>query len=493
MRYGSNGWSTGHSERPDESPIRDDRSPYAIAQDGLFELIEASVQAQRVEAMNAAMRVDLIFLTVMFALRSEEAFVAASVTPERRREMAYRSVTAELATALHVPQSTMERQVSEAWALATELPATLGAMRNGQISPRHAAVIVEETADLGGDPALRAKLDEQLAVTAATVTAATLRRKARSLREDLRVASIAERHRAARAKRRIELEPARDGMAWLHALLPAPDALLIKDRLDRVALAARGDGGGITDQLRDDQLSADHLRADAARDLLLHGTLPESSGFAATMAGVRPTVHVTVPVFTLMGAGEAPGLLDGYGPIDADTTRRLAAAAPSFTRILTDPVSGTVLDVDRTRYRPPADLKRWLEVRDGTCRFPGCNRRAARCEVDHTIDWQHDGHTAFDNLAHLCSLHHHLKHETSWSVQHLADGVMEWRSPTGRVHVSHPRRRIPRDADSLGPPARETGGRRRGMQRSSSSPPPESASASAPAPRQAPRPEPPPF
>ena len=128
---GSNAWSTGHSKRHDESSVCDDRSPYAIAQDGLCELIEASVQAQRVEAMNAAMRVDLIFLTVTFALRSEEAFVAATVTPERRREMAYRSVTAELATALHVPQSTMERQVSEAWALATELPATLGAMRNG--------------------------------------------------------------------------------------------------------------------------------------------------------------------------------------------------------------------------------------------------------------------------------------------------------------------------------------------------------------------------
>lgn len=431
------------------------------------------MQAQRVEAMNAAMRVDLIFLTVTFALRSEEAFVAPMLTPERRREMAHRSVTAELATALHVSQSTMERQISEAWALATELPATLWAMRNGQISARHAAVIVEETVDLGDDPGLRARLDEQLAVTATTVTAATLRRKARALREELRVESIAERHRAARAKRRVELEPARDGMAWLHALLPAADALLIKDRLDRVAHAARGDDGGIGDQLRADQRRADQVRADAARDLLLHGTLPDGSGFAAT-ASVRPTVHVTVPVLTLIGASEAPGLLDGYGPIDADTARRIAAAAPSFTRILTHPVSGTVLDVDRTTYKPPADLKRWLEVRDGTCRFPGCNRRAARCEVDHTIDWQHDGRTAFDNMAHLCSLHHHLKHETSWSVQHVADGVMEWRSPAGRTHVTHPGRRIPSDTDSLGPPVREPRGRRHSEQRSSSAPPPGS-------------------
>jgi Domain of unknown function (DUF222) len=479
----SNTRSTGDSERAAESSVGDHRSPYAIAQNGLSELIEASVQAQRVEAMHAAMRVDLIFLTVTFALRSEDAFVAPTLTPERRREMAYRSVTAEMATALHVPHSTMERHVSEAWALATELPATLGALRSGQISARHATVIVEETTDLGDDPGLRAKLDEQLAITAVTVTAASLRRKARALREDLQVQSIAERHRAARAKRRVELEPARDGMAWLHALLPATDALLIKDRLDQVAHAcSAGHDGPASGDAGHERRRADQRRADAARDLLLHGTLPAGTDFADIVARVRPTVHVTVPVLTLNGASEAPGLLDGYGPIDADSSRRIAATAPSFTRILTHPVSGTVLDVDRTTYKPPADLKRWLEVRDGTCRFPGCNRSAARCEVDHTIDWQHGGGTAFDNLAHLCSLHHHLKHETSWSVQHLAEGVMEWRSPAGRVHVTHPGGRIPNDTDSLGPPARETGGRRRGGQRSSSSPPPASSPASAASP-----------
>jgi hypothetical protein len=207
---------------------------------------------------------------------------------------------------------------------------------------------------------------------------------------------------------------------------------------------------------------------------------------------------MTVPVLTAMGASEAPGLLDGYGPIDGESARRIAAIAPSFTRILTHPVSGTVLDVDRTSYRPPADLKRWLEVRDGTCRFPGCNRRAAHSEVDHTIDRQYNGRTAFDNLAHVCSLHHHLKHETSWSVRHLADGDLEWRSPAGRIHVTHPGRRIPSDTDSLGPPARETGARR-GKQRSSSSLPtiardatPAATSASPSAPKPPP-PESPPF
>jgi len=456
--------SKGRSDAYSDVP-----SPYAIAQDGLAELIDASVQAQRIEAMHAALRIELIFHTVSYALRSEEAFVTARLSPQRRQELARRSVTAELATALHVPERTMEHQITEAWALATELPATLAALREGRLSARHASVIVEETADLGEDPRLRARLDERLAGIAETMTAATLRRKARALREELQVQSVAERHRAARAERRVEVEPVRDGMAWLHALLPAADALLIKDRLDDVVriAAAAGGAGGLSDPLR-----ADHVRADAARDLLLYGSLPAGSDHAAAVASVRPTVHVTVPVLTLIGASEAPGLLDGYGPIDADTARRLAATAPSFTRLLTHPVSGTVLDVDRTSYRPPADLKRWLQVRDGTCRFPGCNRRAARCEVDHTIDWQHHGRTAYDNIAHLCGLHHHLKHETAWSVRHLPDGVLEWRSPAGRTHATHPGRRIPNSTDTTGPPGRETGARRSSPVRDASDVPP---------------------
>lgn len=139
-------------------------------------------------------------------------------------------------------------------------------------------------------------------------------------------------------------------------------------------------------------------------------------GGRASLSGIRPTVHVTVPVLTLLGRTEAPGSLDGYGPIDADTARTLASHAPSFTRLLTHPVTGAVLDVDRTSYRVPSDLRTWLQVRDETCRFPGCTRAAIGCDVDHTDDWAAKrGTTAHDNLA-----HHHLKHDTAWSVRHLS-------------------------------------------------------------------------
>ncbi|MGW9632283.1 DUF222 domain-containing protein [Agromyces sp. NPDC055520] len=422
----SNASSAGISVRRDVQIDEGELSPYAIAQNGLSELVSAAVHAQRVEAMHAAMLVDLIFLTVTYALHAEQAFVAPTLSPERRREMAHRSVTAELATALRMPERTMQRQIDDAWALSTQLPVTLSALRCGEISLQHARVIVEATVGLDDDPRLRDDLDRELTALAADQTAATLRRKARSIREQLQATTIAERHLAARAERRVELEPAHDGMAWLHAYLPVSDALLIRDRLDRAAVDI------------DDARSADQLRADLARDLLLYGTLADDSVFAAACERVRPSVHVTVPVLTLMGLSSAPAMLEGYGPIDPETARRLAARAPSFVRLLTHPVTGTVLDVDRTSYRPPADLRRWLRVRDETCRFPGCNRSAVRCELDHGIDWHCDGRTACDNLAHLCARHHNLKHETSWSLQHRPDGVLEWTSPAGRKVTTHP-------------------------------------------------------
>ncbi|HOB58031.1 MAG TPA: HNH endonuclease signature motif containing protein, partial [Rhodoglobus sp.] len=153
-------------------------------------------------------------------------------------------------------------------------------------------------------------------------------------------------------------------------------------------------------------------------------------------------VLVTVPVLTLLGVSDEPATLEGYGPIDHDTAMRLAATAPSFTRLLTHPETGAVLSVGRDRYTVPADLRTWLRVRDGTCRFPGCSRAARICEIDHTQDWLHNGQTAHENLAHLCPAHHRLKHQTRWTVTQSAGGVLNWTSPNGRDYATEPETRM---------------------------------------------------
>jgi hypothetical protein len=131
-----------------------------------------------------------------------------------------------------------------------------------------------------------------------------------------------------------------------------------------------------------------------------------------------------------------PASLEGYGPIDAETARRLAGDATSIYRILTDPVTGAILDIDQPTKHIPGGLRRMRQLIDQTCTFPGCGKRAVNCDLDHTIDRQFGGQTTLMNLSHLCRNHHRDKHNTKWTITQDSAGRIEWTSPTG--HVASP-------------------------------------------------------
>jgi hypothetical protein len=149
-------------------------------------------------------------------------------------------------------------------------------------------------------------------------------------------------------------------------------------------------------------------------------------------------VTVTVPALTLLGVSDEPATLEGYGPIDAETARALAGQSNTWYRMLTDPKTGAPIALDRTTYRPTKAMKRYLRYRDGTCRFLGCSRAAQHCDLDHTKDHQHGGPTECENLSHLCRKHHRLKHQTTWQVEQVGNGVLEWTSPGGRSYITQP-------------------------------------------------------
>jgi hypothetical protein len=90
---------------------------------------------------------------------------------------------------------------------------------------------------------------------------------------------------------------------------------------------------------------------------------------------------------------------------------------------------GKVLDVGRrTRTVPPA-IRRALEVRDRTCRFPGCGCRYT--DAHHITHWADGGETKLDNLVLLCRRHHRAVHEEGWRVEVVVDGK-EVRDEPGR-------------------------------------------------------------
>src|SRR5699024_10638850 len=88
--------------------------------------------------------------------------------------------------------------------------------------------------------------------------------------------------------------------------------------------------------------------------------------------------------------------LDGYGPITPDVARALAHAGRTWQRLVTDPLCGALLDVGRTRSRPPAAIADFVRLRDGTCVRPGCSAPARTCQLDHTVPWHQGGITAVD-------------------------------------------------------------------------------------------------
>ena len=183
------------------------------------------------------------------------------------------------------------------------------------------------------------------------------------------------------------------------------------------------------------------MRVDLLVDLVLTRTPTAHDSEDGLLGAITARVEVTVPVSALMGANGAhhtapPAELDGLCPIDIETARRLAGAASGWERVLTHPISGALLAVDR--YRPGDQLKRHLRARDQHCRFPACGLAARRCDIDHTHAAAAGGATCERNLAHLCRRHHTLKHHSPWRVRHGENGILEWRSPTGRVYTDRP-------------------------------------------------------
>jgi hypothetical protein len=153
---------------------------------------------------------------------------------------------------------------------------------------------------------------------------------------------------------------------------------------------------------------------------------------------------VTVALSTLLGLDDQPGELDRFGPIPASVARRIAADPTGTWRRLVTDEHGQLIDHGRTTYRPPADLRQYVIARDQTCRFPGCQRSARRCDIDHIHDFATGGHTDATNLHPLCQRDHNCKHDAGWHAQRLPDGDTRWTSPSGRSYVK-PAPELPQD------------------------------------------------
>jgi hypothetical protein len=147
------------------------------------------------------------------------------------------------------------------------------------------------------------------------------------------------------------------------------------------------------------------------------------------IGGERPHVVVTVDLAALGARPEGRGVLEDVGPVTPEAARRLACDA-SITRVITDACSEP-LEVGRKTKVVSAAIRRAVAVRDGGCRFPGCERPPGWCDAHHVRHWADGGETGLSNLVLLCRPHHRLIHR-GFGVA-MVDGRPEFRRSDGTL------------------------------------------------------------
>ncbi|MBB3675012.1 HNH endonuclease signature motif containing protein [Modestobacter versicolor] len=395
----------------------------------------------------------------------------------------------EVAAALSVTSATAQSWMVQSLQLVHRLPATLAALEQGELTWEHATAMCQVLAPLDDD--LRAEAEGRLLARLGHKTPTQLRAAAHRVVQRLDGQAITRRVQAALRARAVAVHPTGDGLGTLAVTdLPLPVLRAMEDALRQYADAASAP---------DDPRTRQQRMADCLVDLVLR---PGEHG----LAPVQAQLTVLATVRTLLGGDEpgevggdvvpaetvrALGLLPADDPADdpadgsaatADSaatdctdlahlldTRSLCdtalAARPQIG--LVDELTGQLLALTdggglragralgppppTDAYRPTDPLRRFVQLRDRRCRFPGCRRPGRRCDQHHVTRWP-AGDTAAENLCCLCRHHHRLVHQApGWQLHALPAGGLRFTTPTGQVLTTWP---DGHPADDAPPPGR---------------------------------------
>lgn len=93
----------------------------------------------------------------------------------------------------------------------------------------------------------------------------------------------------------------------------------------------------------------------------------------------------------------------------------------------------------RAGYKPTEEMRKFAFARDGVCIYPGCEREAHRCQLDHRIPYGDGGETTPQNLFSLCQHHHNIKTDRrAFYVPDPVTGDIVWLFPDGTYALTQP-------------------------------------------------------
>lgn len=364
----------------------------------------------------------------------------------------YDAAAAEVSAALGISHGRALAQMETARLLRGRLPAVAALFIAGGIHPRVIEAITWRTA-LVVDAEALALIDTALAEHAGTWNALS------QYKIEQAVDTLVDRHdpgavrRTQTSARRREITIGASnpeaGTAAVYGRLFASDAALLERRLDQMARAVCADDPRTLAQCRADALGALAAGSPTLACQCGNPQCPEAGPDARAAAIV---VHVLADADALT-ATDDPRMSGEDGDADppGERPRPPGNAVLVGGGVLPTPLLAALIDAGakvrhlraptgrcEPQYRPSTALDEFIRMRDLTCRFPGCDRPAEACDVDHRIPWPAGG-THASGLRLFCRLHHLLRtFWTDWTdVQH-PDGTIEFTAPTGRTYVTRP-------------------------------------------------------
>ncbi|PKI91928.1 hypothetical protein CW368_03500 [Actinomycetales bacterium SN12] len=377
----------------------------------------------------AARQAQRVVEAVQFARQHPEIY-----TIDADGQMAERAVVLELSVRLRISQERVRELCVVAETAARDLPLLWQRARDGFASMHNVGVIVTAAGPLtspvgaprevrDAEAAALAKLDRAAHEWVLTCSSAALRQRAKKLVDRITGDTAARRHTRAMADRHVTLSPAGDGMSWITALLPTHEAVAAMGRLTATAKHIQKDKreGRARSQIRADLFSA-----------WLRGI--------GTATAVKTKLFVTVPVQLLAGdpVPVEQASIVGGDTIDPITAKQMFLDARGFRRVITDPVKGVIIDMDRRTYRPTQAQRDWLILHHGTCSRDGCTRLAIDADLDHDRPWAKGGTTDLTQLRPLCPRDHTLRHRTRIRYRTRPDRSVQVISPTGYTSTTPP-------------------------------------------------------
>jgi len=267
------------------------------------------------------------------------------------------------------------------------MPESMEAMAAGEIGYAHLTVMARTAEDLGE------RFDESVLINKARENSPG---KFHYICTHYRHAADPQRYAEEQAEqvqqRRLKLSKWMDGTVLLSGQFDPEGGAVLLTRLEPMA---RKTGAH-------DDRDLEQRNADALVEMAAGG-------------GSQAQIQVTSSIETLLGLAGAPAAdMELSLPISSKAVERLACDS-SIARVLLDSDS-MVIDVGRSKRVVSEPTRRALWARDGSCRWPACDRPASWSAAHHVVHWIHGGATDLDNLVLLCHRHHWMVHEGKWQI-----------------------------------------------------------------------------